>query len=55
MSGARTTVHEMQLFKMQGAESLHLRAFQSPDLENFVSAAITTATFGTFFMKQRAR
>jgi hypothetical protein len=24
MSSARTTVHEMQLFKMQGAQSLHL-------------------------------
>jgi hypothetical protein len=24
MSAARTTVHEMQLFKMQGAESLRL-------------------------------
>jgi enoyl-CoA hydratase/carnithine racemase len=46
MSPARTAVHEMQLFTMQDAEGLRLWAFQSPDLENFMSVAITTSTFG---------
>ena len=53
MSAARSTVHEMQLFKMQDAENLHLQMFQSPDPENFMSAAITTATFGTILYETK--